>query len=410
MTSAVLTAAYGSLTLAGGAVILSADHGMVGECGAFVLTGEAAGAAGLWLPAISESIWLRDPYILTQPITVSAHLSFSSAFGLGGTIAAAIAEVLQANDGANSGLVWAQIVSDRAAISAALQLSLGASCEEKVTVAQTSSLALAIAVAQTLFLPDTVLSTLNFTLSVLEAVRTSTAFGNFLGALIGESAILTGLADPLWRFGPVAGDQITLADAAGGSLLIRVDLEDGAEFDDVNALRYIFDGTVSEGLSITAGYVSPTGNFTTWAINTRTSAVTEYQDFVFDSLAQVGRRCVAGDATGLYELNGETDAGAVIVADILSGFMQFGGSRFTALKAAYLGLSSQSGQFVLKLITGDGLTYVYGVTAQNMRTTRVNLGKGLRSRYFRFELINADGKDFSMDAIEFIPLVSTRRI
>lgn len=378
--------------------------------GTFALTGEPAGSVGLWLSAIPEAVWLRDPYILTQPIAVSAHLSFSDAFGLGGTVAAAIAEALQANDGASSGLIWAQIVSDHAAVSAALQLSLGASCKEKVTVAQTSSLALAIAVAQTLFLPDTVLSTLNFNLSVLEAVKTSTAFGNFLGALVGESVEMSALLTPLWRFGPVAGDQITLADAAGGSLLIRVDLEDGAEFDDANALRYIFDGTVSEGLSITAGYVSPTGNFTTWAINTRTTAVTEYQGFVFDSLLTVGRRCLGADINGLYELDGDDDAGTPIVAGILSGFMQVGGSHLKALKAAYLGLASYSGQFVLKVITGDGLTYTYTVTAQNMRSTRVNLGKGLRSRYFRFELLNVDGADFRLDNIEFIPLVMQRRI
>jgi hypothetical protein len=39
----------------------------------------------------------------------------------------------------------------------------------------------------------------------------------------------------------------------------------------------------------------------------------------------------------------------------------------------------------------------------------VPLGKGLRARYFSFELIS-DGADFDMDAIEFIPLVSHRRV
>ena len=90
--------------------------------------------------------------------------------------------------------------------------------------------------------------------------------------------------------------------------------------------------------------------------------------------------------------------------------MEVGGSHFKAFKAAYLGIKSKSGQFVLKLITGDGETYVYTVVANDMRSTRVNMGKGLRARYFRFELINSDGADFDLHSIEFLPLVAQRRI
>ena len=386
------------------------DYTLDFEYGSFALTGESVGADALWAPAISENVQLRDPYVLTSPTVVMAGLLFGSTAMPDITYGPAVAEALRLNSTADTAAVWSYLIADSAAIDEALRLSFGASCVDGVNLSQTASLALAITVAQALFLPDTVSTTLDFNLWVSEAVQLNTVFSNFLGASVAETTSLAAALAPLWRPGAAVGEGVLLATAVGESLVFRVDCADGAWFDDAEVLQYIFDGRISEGVEITAGYVSPTGNFTAWAINTRTSAVTEYRDFVFDSLVQVGRKCVAGDATGLYELSGETDAGGIIVADILSGFMQLGGSKFTAFKAVYLGLASQSGQFVLKLITGDDQTYVYGVTAQNMRTTRVNLGKGLRSRYFRFELINADGKDFSMDAIEFIPLVSQRRI
>ena len=44
-----------------------------------------------------------------------------------------------------------------------------------------------------------------------------------------------------------------------------------------------------------------------------------------------------------------------------------------------------------------------------MKTTKVNLGKGLRARYFAFELVST-GQDFDLDTLEFIPLVAQRRV
>jgi hypothetical protein len=37
------------------------------------------------------------------------------------------------------------------------------------------------------------------------------------------------------------------------------------------------------------------------------------------------------------------------------------------------------------------------------------MGKGLRSRYFAFELVST-GQDFDLDTLEFIPLVADRRV
>ena len=386
------------------------DYALAVDYGSFALTGEPVWTETLWAPNIAETVRLRDPYALTVPSIVATGLLFGSTSLSNVTHGPAIVEALRLNSTADTALIWSYLIADSVAIDEALRLSFKAACADGVNLSQTTSLALAITVAQTLFLPSTVSTTLNFNLWVAEAVRLNTAFGNFLGANVVETTTLTAALAPLWRPGMSIAEGVSLTAAVGESLVFRVDCADGVQFVDTELLQYIFDGKVSEGIEITAGYVSPNGDFTAWAINTRTSAVTEYRDFAFDSFAQMGRRFVAGNATGLYELNGESDAGSPVVADILSGFLQVGGSKFTAFKAAYLGLSSQSGQFVLKLITGDDRTYVYAVTAQNMRTTRVNLGKGLKSRYFRFELINADGKDFSMNAIEFIPLVMQRRV
>lgn len=88
--------------------------------------------------------------------------------------------------------------------------------------------------------------------------------------------------------------------------------------------------------------------------------------------------------------------------------MQFGSVQLSRLKAAYLGMRG-AGEYVLRIETGDGSIYDYGVSARDMRTTKVHMGKGQQARYFAFELLGS-GADFDLDSIEFVPLVKQRRV
>jgi hypothetical protein len=40
----------------------------------------------------------------------------------------------------------------------------------------------------------------------------------------------------------------------------------------------------------------------------------------------------------------------------------------------------------------------------------VEVGQGLRSRYWQFELTNVDGGDFELDVLELYPLFLGRRV
>ena len=76
---------------------------------------------------------------------------------------------------------------------------------------------------------------------------------------------------------------------------------------------------LADVISMTGLYVSPSGAVTTWAINTRTNAVTEYTNYNFSSFAQMGSKYIAANSSGIYELDGDSDAGAAIIAEVQSG-------------------------------------------------------------------------------------------
>jgi hypothetical protein len=164
-----------------------------------------------------------------------------------------------------------------------------------------------------------------------------------------------------------------------------------------------------DGVAITALYISPVGTTTTWAVNTRTNAITEYLNYDFRSFASMGNRYIAAGPGGLYELDGDTDDGALIISRLMSGYLQLNAKKLFGIKGAYVAIRG-GGRFYLKLISGDGREYVYELRAQpNLMTTKIKVGKGIRTTYMAFELVT-EGQDFDLDSIEFIPMMSERRV
>jgi hypothetical protein len=292
-----------------------------------------------------------------------------------------------------------------------------ASLDEELGLHEISHQARALFILDALSITPSHHTQMVYHLSLLQLIQLDDDLNRFLGGAITEHLGMDD--DEIFQFrgNAVIGAGLGLHDILGHSLVFRVILDEEVALHESDILQQILRGTLIDGIQLSAAYVSPGGTFTTWAVNTRTGSTTEYTNWQFNSFAQINGKYVGANATGLYELNGPDDAGTSIIADIKGGLMQLGGSKFTSFKAAYLGvrggsaalLDGDAGQFYLKLETGDGTVYTYLVNARDMKTTKVNLGKGLRARYFSYQLIST-GQDFDLDSIEFLPIVEKRRV
>ena len=244
-------------------------------------------------------------------------------------------------------------------------------------------------------------------LSLQEQVRVLDQLSAFLGVALDETVSIGDqtLADR--RLVQVVGDLIDLSDVTDAVLMLRLDAAATIELTDAQAMQAIFALDLADTISLDALFASP-NFFTTWAINTRVGAVTEYQNYRFNSFARLGHRYLGANESGLYELVGDDDEGDPIVARLRSGKVQMNAARFTGLKGVYLGIRGQ-GEFFLRLIAGGGETRTYRLLARDMETTKINIGKGLRHRYLAFEL-ESTGQDFDLDTIEFVPILAQRRV
>lgn len=289
-------------------------------------------------------------------------------------------------------------------------VALLASVSEHMTLTPLVDAYLGTVMLNRLMMADQAQVTLKYAMTVTEALDIAETFKRFIGAFAQDSVSLGGTASAHYKAAAAITEFLALAIDQHYAMAFRLTVRDGLEIDDAALLNMVYRQTMNEIIDLEILLQSPSGSITSWAINTRSGAVTEYQGWSFNSFVQVGNRYVAANKDGLFELNGPTDAGLSVVADIVGAFLQPGGPHLAGLKGVYLGQSG-TGYWLLKIDTGDGREYVYQrLSNPGLMTTKFIIGKGINARYIGWELINVEGQDFSLDSVEFVPMLRTRRI
>lgn len=277
-----------------------------------------------------------------------------------------------------------------------------------VGVSLSQSTLSAIAIVERLGLREALGANAIYRMTLTQAIRLGDGLYRFFGADIDETI---GIDEALVTRQLAAADVVDslgIEVALTPQFILHVVAADRIGIDDTDVVRMLFNPTLRDGVEINAGFLRPDGTLTTWVMNARTGAVTEYENYEFNSFATLGNRYIGTSSSGLYELLGDTDDGSNIIARIKGGYMQFGGTHLSRLGAAYIAATGE-GRMILKIITKEGDEYVYQADTRNGRNTKVHMGKGQRSRYFAFELTTV-GQDFDLDTLEFVPIVVQRRV
>lgn len=269
---------------------------------------------------------------------------------------------------------------------------------------------LALFLLEKLGVSDTLVGAGRFSVDLAaQLIRLQDSLGQFVGGSLSEGLAISSALTGLGQYPGRLTDGIGIQHTWTPQFLLSVKVAENVHLTAVDALRMIYQPKLSEGVEIGGGYLAPDGSFTTWAMNLRNGAVTEYENYEFNSFAAHGNKYLGASATGLYELLGDDDAGEDIVARIRGGYMQFGGTHLSRLKEAYISVRAPNGEVYLKIITADGAEYGYRVDTRSMRNTKIHMGKGQRARYFAYEL-ETTGQDFDLDSLEFVPIVVQRRV
>ncbi len=332
---------------------------------------------------------------------------------------ALISEFLSAEDTLLAKFITKPFLSDTVILTDAVYKALRATLTDSILTTDLLLVVQGVTLVEQFLLQDVPNAAAVYSQTIAEALLTDDNLLWFWGKFVVENFALTDSISRQYQGVVNPADTLAITDAMVDWMVYALSGTELAVMTDIITPQMIFKGeALVDNICLTATYVSPSGNITTWVVNTRTSAVTEYRNYNFNSFAKMGMRFLGANAQGLWVLDGELDDTQSIITKMKSGLMQLAGSRFTSFKGAYLGIRVKDasgtrfhpkGDFILKLYAGDGREYIYAFRPQNMQTTKINMGKGLRARYFAWELI-APGENFDLESVEFVPITSIRRV
>ena len=230
-------------------------------------------------------------------------------------------------------------------------------------------------------------------------------------ALAGHSMATSGLSfnaatDNRAIFPGAVDDSVALSATTATDLIMVVSVDEDIDLAELTAPTLLYQIIMQEGFKVNAFFSSP--NTTTWAMNVRNAAVSQYSNFNYNSFAKMGERYLGANDQGLFWLDGDLDGARPVSSRIKTGIIQPNGNKLAGVMYAYLGMRG-TGEFITTVTDEAGNSYNYTLNAVDMETSRVVFGRGFRTRYFTFTL-ESQGQDFDLDNVEFVTSDTSRKL
>lgn len=148
-----------------------------------------------------------------------------------------------------------------------------------------------------------------------------------------------------------------------------------------------------------------------FAMNSLHHAVTEYDQYQFNSFARLGDRVLAASDSGLFELAGDDDEGSDIEASAKTGRYNFG-SPLRKVATDVYGAYDCDNDMDFRVFH-RGSTYSYRMPKKGVDGVvmhKANLGQGLRDNFHQYGFANRAGTNFNISGFTVLVDVLSSRV
>jgi hypothetical protein len=160
----------------------------------------------------------------------------------------------------------------------------------------------------------------------------------------------------------------------------------------------MFYNTITETLRMSVLVELAGEVYECYVLNTPKFMPSMYSGFDFNSYAVFENRAFGANATGIYELTGETDAGTNISTGVVMSETDFGMPNQKRFRRGYLGISGTSPVMVLE--TEDGSRESYAIDTNG----KFVASHDLKSKKWKLSVADFD----ELETIKLIPVILTK--
>lgn len=354
-------------------------------------------SADVW-PSIADALNATDALTPDVLANLIERLSMTGSLSLNSTLAGSAADAVAFNDQVQA--AWQLLLAEEIATvgdAVAQVRKVQAIVDALVATGQASGQNTALAACVAAIAMEGLLN-LGFSADAVDAVtlegQVAAIARMFAPAL--DSVIASDSGTPTLRVSAIGSESIGVAEDLSALLRANADINDGL-------LVYLT-------LSV------DNDEYSGWVMNTGLKAVSTYTNVPFDSLCAFAGMHFGAGRNGLVQFTGTSDDGGPINLSIRSFLTDFGAGVFKRCPDAWIGVTN-AGDVVLKVITREPVTGTACIDyyraergpAANEGKARVQIGRGLKSTWWGFELVNVDGASLDLNGIEMRPILLDRR-
>lgn len=347
---------------------------------------------------ISEAIVITDNAVAEWVLSIAESIAAADTIAFGRV--AALTEYLTIRETLTGPGVFTRTISDAvaAADNAVIELVLG--LIESLSIADVLAIGKIAAerLSERITVSDLLTELGVFGVTVQDTVGVSDSVQAIISLLISEGLVATDSTTYIKDIYLSLAETLGATDALVASLNIYLSLTDNLVAIDTASNTGVFGVTITEGLKIDVSVEIDDEIFECYVLSTPKFLPSVYSGFNFNSYCEYQGRAFGANATGIFELTGDTDNGTTIHTGVTLHETDFGTRNEKRFRKAYLGVSGTEPVMIME--TGEGERTVYSIDDKG----KVNASRSLHSRDWVLSVSDFD----SLDSIQLVPVILAR--
>ncbi len=277
-------------------------------------------------------------------------------------------------------------------------MTIADTIEDGLEVVDTNSWVLMVTVLEYLWFNSLAAGMKTMASSVNETIDLGDSPDAALAFIIEETLSAVDAMSVIATFIGNVQDALGIADAASYLKMLGATAEDSLVFVDAVSNQGTLYSAIYDTLRMNVSVEIGGEIYECYVLNTPKFMPSMYSGYDFNSYCVFENRAFGANDEGIYELDGDTDAGEEIHTGAILNQTDFGSRNQKRLRRAYLGISGNSPVMVVE--TEEGERQVYNIDAQG----KTVISRELKSKSWKLSIADFD----ELDTIKLIPVILSK--